>query len=87
MSESNKENEPGNTDVSKNIENRTKKVFSIDILRLTRNAQKQHGLRHGDYQRYRGLCFMNDGQFQFLISSINNFLLFAYEIVSIRACF
>lgn len=32
----------------------SKKVFSIEILRLIRNAQKQHGLRHGDYQRYRG---------------------------------
>lgn len=31
-----------------------KKLFSIEILRLIRNAQKQHGLRHGDFQRYRG---------------------------------
>lgn len=36
----------------------SKKVFSIEILRLIRNAQKQHGLRHGDYQRYRGITFM-----------------------------
>lgn len=35
----------------------SKKVFSIEILRLIRNAQKQHGLRHGDYQRYRGNIF------------------------------
>lgn len=35
----------------------SKKVFSIEILRLIRNAQKQHGLRHGDYQRYRGNGF------------------------------
>lgn len=33
-----------------------KALFSIDILRLIRDAQKQHGLRHGDYQRYRGMC-------------------------------
>lgn len=33
-----------------------KPLFSIEILRLIRDAQKQHGLRHGDYQRYRGLC-------------------------------
>lgn len=32
----------------------SKTVFSIEILRLLRDAQKQHGLRHGDYQRYRG---------------------------------
>lgn len=35
----------------------SKKVFTIEILRLIRNAQKQHGLRHGDYQRYRGNGF------------------------------
>lgn len=32
------------------------RVFSVDILRLIRDAQKQHGLRHGDYQRYRGMA-------------------------------
>lgn len=32
----------------------SKAQFSIEILRLIRDAQKQHGLRHGDYQRYRG---------------------------------
>lgn len=32
------------------------RVFSVEILRLIRDAQKQHGLRHGDYQRYRGMC-------------------------------
>lgn len=26
------------------------------VLRLIRDAQQQHGLRHGDYQRYRGYC-------------------------------
>lgn len=31
------------------------RVFSVEILRLIRDAQKQHGLRHGDYQRYRGM--------------------------------
>lgn len=35
----------------------TKGLFSVEILRLIRNAQKQHGLRHGDFQRYRGNCF------------------------------
>lgn len=32
-----------------------KTTFSVDILRMIRDAQKQHGLRHGDYQRYRGM--------------------------------
>lgn len=31
------------------------RVFSVEILRIIRDAQKQHGLRHGDYQRYRGM--------------------------------
>lgn len=35
----------------------SKASFSIDILRLLRDAQKQHGLRHGDFQRYRGNIF------------------------------
>lgn len=41
-------------EASKAIEDDSKKVFSIEILRLIKDAQKQHGLRHGDYQRYRG---------------------------------
>ncbi|XP_077300092.1 signal recognition particle 68 isoform X2 [Arctopsyche grandis] len=31
-------------------------TFTIEILRIIRDAQQQHGLRHGDYQRYRGYC-------------------------------
>lgn len=27
--------------------------FSFSVLRIIRLAQQQHGLRHGDYQRYR----------------------------------
>ncbi|XP_037934203.1 signal recognition particle subunit SRP68 [Teleopsis dalmanni] len=34
----------------------TNKVFSLEILHMIKNAQQQHGLRHGDYQRYRGYC-------------------------------
>lgn len=36
-----------------------KALFSVEILRLIRDAQKQHGLRHGDYQRYRGKFFFD----------------------------
>lgn len=32
----------------------SKTLFSVEILRLIKDAQKQHGLRHGDFQRYRG---------------------------------
>lgn len=32
-------------------------LFStLSILQLIKEAQQQHGLRHGDYQRYRGYC-------------------------------
>lgn len=30
--------------------------FSLDILKLTKAAQIQHGLRHGEYSRYRQYC-------------------------------
>jgi len=31
-------------------------LFSLDILHVIKEAQGQHGLRHGDYQRYHGYC-------------------------------
>uniref|UniRef100_A0A0D9W125 Uncharacterized protein n=1 Tax=Leersia perrieri TaxID=77586 RepID=A0A0D9W125_9ORYZ len=34
--------------------------FSINVLELMREAQMQHGLRHGDYTRYR-LILMQKG--------------------------
>ncbi|KAL8159912.1 hypothetical protein V2J09_001449 [Rumex salicifolius] len=30
--------------------------FSINVLQLLKSAQMQHGLRHGDYTRYRKYC-------------------------------
>ncbi|CAK1547076.1 unnamed protein product [Leptosia nina] len=30
--------------------------LSLEIFRIIKDAQQQHGLRHGDYQRYRGYC-------------------------------
>ncbi|KAK6187871.1 hypothetical protein SNE40_005802 [Patella caerulea] len=30
--------------------------FSIEVLQLIKEAQQQHGLRHGDHQRYRSYC-------------------------------
>ncbi|XP_030372284.1 signal recognition particle subunit SRP68 [Scaptodrosophila lebanonensis] len=32
------------------------KIFTVEILHMIKDAQQQHGLRHGDYQRYRGYC-------------------------------
>lgn len=31
-------------------------IYRVDILRLIKGAQAQNGLRHNDYQRYRGYC-------------------------------
>ncbi|KDR24278.1 signal recognition particle subunit SRP68 [Zootermopsis nevadensis] len=31
-------------------------AFTIEILKIIKEAQQQHGLRHSDYQRYRGYC-------------------------------
>ncbi|CAF4900249.1 unnamed protein product [Pieris macdunnoughi] len=30
--------------------------LSLEIFRIIKDAQQQHGLRHGDFQRYRGFC-------------------------------
>ncbi|XP_043647208.1 signal recognition particle subunit SRP68 [Drosophila teissieri] len=32
------------------------KIFTVEILHQIKDAQQQHGLRHGDFQRYRGYC-------------------------------
>ncbi|KAF6206613.1 hypothetical protein GE061_017849 [Apolygus lucorum] len=31
-------------------------VFTLEILKIISDSQQQHGLRHSDYQRYRGYC-------------------------------
>jgi signal recognition particle subunit SRP68 len=31
-------------------------TFTIEVLKVVREAQMQHGLRHADYQRYRTYC-------------------------------
>jgi len=33
-----------------------KETLTLPILELIKEAQQQHGLRHGDYQRYRSYC-------------------------------
>ncbi|XP_014677050.1 PREDICTED: signal recognition particle subunit SRP68-like [Priapulus caudatus] len=33
-----------------------KEQFTLEILVVVRDAQQQHGLRHGDYHRYRSYC-------------------------------
>lgn len=31
-------------------------IYTVKILKLVKDLQQQHGLRHSDYQRYRGYC-------------------------------
>uniref|UniRef100_A0A672YTU2 Signal recognition particle subunit SRP68 n=1 Tax=Sphaeramia orbicularis TaxID=375764 RepID=A0A672YTU2_9TELE len=33
-----------------------KENFPMFVLQIIKESQQQHGLRHGDYQRYRGYC-------------------------------
>ncbi|XP_020290208.1 signal recognition particle subunit SRP68 [Pseudomyrmex gracilis] len=47
------------TDISKENQDGTgkeTKTYSLEILKIIKEAQQQHGLRHADYQRYRGYC-------------------------------
>ncbi|GAQ88918.1 hypothetical protein KFL_004690100 [Klebsormidium nitens] len=39
-----------------NAEEKSLPPISFGILQLIKVAQKQHGLRHKDYQRYRQYC-------------------------------
>ncbi|KAL7288721.1 hypothetical protein TKK_0017446 [Trichogramma kaykai] len=44
------------SDVEQEQELSVPATYSLEILKIIRDAQQQHGLRHGDYQRYRGYC-------------------------------
>lgn len=39
---------------------------TVHVLQLIKDAQQQHGLRHGDYQRYRW-AFIYEFQLTFII--------------------
>nr|GMD05687.1 signal recognition particle subunit SRP68-like [Ipomoea batatas]GMD10630.1 signal recognition particle subunit SRP68-like [Ipomoea batatas]GME00907.1 signal recognition particle subunit SRP68-like [Ipomoea batatas] len=39
-----------------NADQINKSKFSINVLQLLKSAQMQHGLRFGDYTRYRRYC-------------------------------
>ncbi|KAJ8963661.1 hypothetical protein NQ314_005452 [Rhamnusium bicolor] len=49
-------NPPSDDANTKKPEPEPLKPFTVEILKLIKDAQQQHGLRHGDYQRYRGYC-------------------------------
>uniref|UniRef100_A0A8C8IC62 Signal recognition particle subunit SRP68 n=1 Tax=Oncorhynchus tshawytscha TaxID=74940 RepID=A0A8C8IC62_ONCTS len=42
--------------MDENKENATEDGIGLEILQIIKDSQQQHGLRHGDYQRYRGYC-------------------------------
>lgn len=45
------------TQTKQNAKNaQAEKTYSLDILTTIKQNQNQHGLRHGDYQRYRNYC-------------------------------
>ncbi|KAE8672278.1 Signal recognition particle-related / SRP-related isoform 3 [Hibiscus syriacus] len=43
-------------DPNSNIPDQISLKFSINVLQLLKSSQMQHGLRHGDYTRYRRYC-------------------------------
>ena len=57
MEEKNKENEDGEDElIEETVTSEGLQILSLKLLPLVRNLQSKHGLRHGDYQRYRGYC-------------------------------
>ncbi|XP_075870211.1 signal recognition particle subunit SRP68 [Nelusetta ayraudi] len=42
--------------MDENKENSSDGGLGLEILQIIKESQQQHGLRHGDYQRYRGYC-------------------------------
>ncbi|XP_020787034.1 signal recognition particle subunit SRP68 isoform X1 [Boleophthalmus pectinirostris] len=51
-----KQNEAKVSSVDENKENLAEGCLGLEILQIIKESQQQHGLRHGDYQRYRGYC-------------------------------
>ena len=57
MEEKNKENVEGEDElIEETVTSEGLQILSLKLLPLVRNLQSKHGLRHGDYQRYRGYC-------------------------------
>ncbi|KAM3623730.1 uncharacterized protein V6R79_015014 [Siganus canaliculatus] len=51
-----KQNEAKLSALDENKENQSDGGLGLEILQIIKESQQQHGLRHGDYQRYRGYC-------------------------------
>ncbi|XKL62752.1 hypothetical protein PGB90_002585 [Kerria lacca] len=50
------DNQTVKTKKKKKNDDKDEPMYTIQILKLIKNLQQQHGLRHSDYQRYRGYC-------------------------------
>jgi len=42
--------------VGEEEEKEESKILNLKVLAVIREAQQKNGLRHADYQRYRGYC-------------------------------
>uniref|UniRef100_A0A674N7Z1 Signal recognition particle subunit SRP68 n=1 Tax=Takifugu rubripes TaxID=31033 RepID=A0A674N7Z1_TAKRU len=51
-----KQNEVKVSPLGEKKENSSDGGLGLEILQIIKESQQQHGLRHGDYQRYRGYC-------------------------------
>ncbi|XP_062402350.1 signal recognition particle subunit SRP68 [Sardina pilchardus] len=51
-----KQSEIKTSKMDENKENSVDAGLGLEILQIIKESQQQHGLRHGDYQRYRGYC-------------------------------
>ena len=47
-------------------------ILSLKLLTLTKSLHAKHGLRHGDYQRYRGYCSRRLARYKHL-AHVKNF--------------
>ncbi|XDV36021.1 hypothetical protein PO909_005874 [Leuciscus waleckii] len=50
------ENKENSIDGSLGLESILNVKLTVSVLQIIKDSQQQHGLRHGDYQRYRGYC-------------------------------
>uniref|UniRef100_A0A8C7P7E1 Signal recognition particle subunit SRP68 n=1 Tax=Oncorhynchus mykiss TaxID=8022 RepID=A0A8C7P7E1_ONCMY len=55
---SDKQNEGKIVPMDENKENAAEDGIGLEILQIIKDSQQQHGLRHGDYQRYRYLLLV-----------------------------
>ncbi|XP_034394173.1 signal recognition particle subunit SRP68 [Cyclopterus lumpus] len=53
---SDKQNDAKVSSADENKNNSSDGGLGLEILQIIKESQQQHGLRHGDYQRYRGYC-------------------------------